>query len=103
MLLVVLYLMAQFNSITKALPVIALYAYTGYRLMPALQQMFNSVTEMRYSITSIDAMYNDIKNLKSFTNYSKNKDPLQLNNNIVLRNINYDYPNANRTALKISI
>ena len=52
--------------------------------MPALQQMFNSVTEMRYSITSIDAMYNDIKNLKSFTNYSKNKDPLQLNNNIVL-------------------
>ena len=99
-ILVVLYLMAQFNSITKALPVIALYAYTGYRLMPALQGIYNSVSEVRFALPSIDAMYNDIKNLKSFTNYSKNKDSLQLNNNIVLRNINYDYPNANRTALK---
>ncbi len=100
MLLVVLYLMAQFNSINKALPIIALYAYTGYRLMPALQQIFNSVTEIRYAIPSIDTMHNDIKNLKSFFTYSKNNDPLQFDNDITLKNINYDYPNANRTALK---
>ena len=99
-LLVVLYLMAQFNSINKVLPVIALYAYTGYRLMPALQGIFNSVSEIRFALPSIDAMYNDIKNLKSFTYYSQNKDPLQFNNEITLRSINYDYPNANRTALK---
>ena len=100
MLLVVLYLMAQFNSINKALPIIALYAYTGYRLMPALQQIFNSVTEIRYAIPSIDTMHNDVKNLKSFFTYSKNNDPLQFDNDITLKNINYDYPNANRTALK---
>ena len=100
MLLVVLYLMAQFNSINKALPIIALYAYTGYRLMPALQQIFNSVTEIRYALPSIDTMHSDIKNLKSFVTYSKNNDPLQFDNDITLKNINYDYPNANRTALK---
>ena len=99
-LLVVLYLMAQFNSINKVLPVIALYAYTGYRLMPALQGIFNSVSEIRFALPSIDAMYNDIKNLKSFTYHSQNKDSLQFDNEITLRNINYDYPNANRTALK---
>jgi ABC-type bacteriocin/lantibiotic exporter with double-glycine peptidase domain len=36
MLLVVLYLMAQSGSFASALPIIALYAFAGYRLMPAL-------------------------------------------------------------------
>ena len=92
--------MTQFNSINKVLPIIALYAYTGYRLMPALQGIFNSVSEIRFALPSIDAMYKDFKNLKSFTYYSQNKDHLQFDNEITLRNINYDYPNANRTALK---
>jgi len=100
MLLVVLYLMAQFNSITKAVPIIALYAYTSYRLMPALQEIFTSVTEMRYSVPSLDAMYDDVKSLQSSSNIPKNQDPLQLSKNIVLKNVYYNYPNASKTALK---
>ena len=71
MLLVVLYLMSEFNSISKALPIIVLYAYTSYRLMPALQGIFNSITEMRYSVPSVDAMYNDIKNMKFLITHQK--------------------------------
>ena len=40
MLLVVLYLMAQGSDITNVIPVIALYAFAGYRLMPALQHIY---------------------------------------------------------------
>ena len=100
MLLVVLYLMSEFNSISKALPIIVLYAYTSYRLMPALQGIFNSITEMRYSVPSVDAMYNDIKNMKFFDYSSKNHNQLTVNKNITLNNINFNYPNAARTAIK---
>ena len=100
MLLVVLYLMAQFNSITKAVPIIALYAYTSYRLMPALQEIFTSVTEMRYTVPSLDAMYKDVKNLQSSSDIQNSQDPLQLNKKIVLKNVYYNYPNASKTALK---
>lgn len=100
MLLVVLYLMTEFNSITKAVPIIALYAYATYRLMPALQEIFTSVTEMRYSVPSLDAMYDDVKSLQSSSNIPKNQDPLQLSKNIVLKNVYYNYPNASKTALK---
>ena len=55
---------------------------------------------MRYAITSIDAMYNDIKNLKSFIVSTENQDPIQLNNSIILKDINYHYPNSKGDALK---
>ena len=99
-LLVVLYLMTQLNSITKAIPIIALFAYTSYRIMPALQEIFNSVTEIRYALPSINAMYNDLKNLKSFINSSSNDNLFNFENNITIKNLNYNYPNANRTTLK---
>ena len=92
--------MSEFNSISKALPIIVLYAYTSYRLMPALQGIFNSITEMRYSISSVNAMYNDIKNLKFFDYSSKIHDQLKVNENITLNNINFHYPNAVKTAIK---
>ena len=92
--------MTQLNSFTKAVPIIALYAYASYRMMPALQEIFTPVTDMRYAITSIDAMYNDIKNLKSFIVSTENQDPIQLNNSIILKDINYHYPNSKGDALK---
>ena len=91
--------MSEFNSISKALPIIVLYAYTSYRLMPALQGIFNSITEMRF-VPSVDAMYNDIKNIRSFDYSSKNQNHLTVNENITLNNINFNYPNAAKTAIK---
>ena len=38
-LLVILFLISKTGTFNKALPIITLYVYAGYRLMPALQQM----------------------------------------------------------------
>jgi ABC-type bacteriocin/lantibiotic exporter with double-glycine peptidase domain len=46
MLLVMLYLMAKVGSFASALPIIALYAFAGYRLMPALQQIYAALTQL---------------------------------------------------------
>jgi ABC-type bacteriocin/lantibiotic exporter with double-glycine peptidase domain len=40
LLLVILYLMNQGNSFISALPVMALYVFVGYRLMPSFQQIY---------------------------------------------------------------
>ena len=49
LLLLVLYLMAQHGSFAYSLPTIALYAFAGYRLMPALQQIYGSLSRLRFS------------------------------------------------------
>ena len=99
MLLVVLYLMAQSGNFVNAVPLKALYAFAGYRLMPALQQIYTSLTTLRFITPALDAMHKDLKSLQTSNSFQEQK-PLQLEKNITLKNIYYNYPNASRTALK---
>ena len=98
-LLIILYIMGQTGSLNTALPIISLYVFAGYRLMPAFQQIYNSFTRLTFVGPSLDKLTNDIKNLKPF---DKNQDEgvLAFNDSITLTNIHYEYPNSSRTALK---
>jgi ABC-type multidrug transport system fused ATPase/permease subunit len=91
--------MALTGSFNSALPVISLYVFAGYRLMPALQQIYSSFTQLTFVGPSLDKLTSDIKNLKPF-NENQDKGVLSLNKAITLKNIHYEYPNASRTALK---
>ena len=98
-LLVILYLMAKTGSFSNALPIISLYAFAGYRLMPALQQVYNSITSITFVTPSVNKLYDDIKNLKPF-NTNQNQSAMPLENQITLKNIYYNYPNSSKTILK---
>jgi len=99
MLLIILFFMTITGDIPKVLPIIALYAFAGYRLIPALQKIYISFTSLKYVGPAIDSLYNDVKNFKpKITN--KNESSLRLNKKICLKNIYYNYPNASRTVLK---
>ncbi len=59
-LLVTMALVANGNQRAKDLvPLLALYAFAGYRLMPALQQVFASAVEIRFRLPSLVALYDD--------------------------------------------
>lgn len=98
-LLIILYKMSKQGSFNDALPIICLYIFAGYRLMPALQQIYSSFTQLTFFGPSIDKIYNDIKNLKC-DNQIQDKNILSLNKNITLNYISYNYPNASRTTLE---
>ena len=98
-MLVILYLMSQTGSFTNALPIISLYVFAGYRLMPALQQIYFSFAQLTFIGPSLDALSDEIKNLKPF-NSNQDQGVLSFNKEITLKNIHYNYPNSSRTALK---
>tara|TARA_A100001011_G_C14276535_1_gene829506 strand:- start:217 stop:1923 length:1707 start_codon:yes stop_codon:yes gene_type:complete len=100
MLLFVLYLMSTNSSFIGIVPIIALYAFAGYRLMPALQQIYLSVSNLRSVLPALNTVHNDLKNLKNISNSKQPKETLPMNKNITLKNICYNYPNTSRTALK---
>lgn len=99
LLVVILYLMANSSSFLSIVPIIALYAFAGYRLMPALQQLYLNVSFLRTIAPALDSIYNDLKSCIS-SNTSVKSNILNLNKNIILKNVHYDYPNSERTALK---
>ena len=98
-LLIMLYMMTKTGSFNNALPVISLYVFAGYRLMPAFQQIYACSTQLTFVGPAIDALSNDIKNLKPI-GLDRDHGILQLNKKITLKNIYYNYPNTSRTALR---
>lgn len=99
MLLVVLFLNAQSGDFASALPIVALYAFAGYRLMPALQQIYAAATQMRFAGPALDALHEDLLSLQS-ARKTQGKLALPLQQAITLDNIYFSYPNTQQPALK---
>ncbi|MGC4096690.1 MAG: ABC transporter ATP-binding protein [Nitrospira sp.] len=62
-ILLVLYLLATHQDFKEALPLMVLYAFTAYRLLPAFQQLFGSATTVRFNMPSLVAVENRLKTL----------------------------------------
>ena len=98
-MLIVLYLMTEKGNLNYIIPIISLYVFATYRLMPSLQQIYICFTQLTFIQPSLDTLCDDLKNLKPFQPNQKNE-TIPFNNTIKLNNIFYSYPNASRTALK---
>ena len=77
MILVTLYLMSQSGNFTSVAPILALYAFAGYRLMPALQQIYNSVTLLNFTIPALNSVYDDLISLQPHAYLIEKALPLQ--------------------------
>jgi ABC-type bacteriocin/lantibiotic exporter with double-glycine peptidase domain len=100
MLLIILYLIAKNLSFASALPVITLYTFAGYRLIPALQQIYQSFTQLRFVGASLSALDKEISSLKVLDIQQTKIKPLQLTQAIQLTQVSYYYPNATQPTLK---
>jgi ABC-type multidrug transport system fused ATPase/permease subunit len=98
-LLITLFLMIDSGSFDKSLPIISLYVFAGYRLMPALQQIYSSFTDLAVVGPSLNKLFDDLKNL-NLPNYDQDDKILSLNKSIVLNDVNYSYPNSSKISLK---
>ena len=101
-MLVILYMMIQTGNFSDSLPIISLYAFAGYRLMPALQQIYSSLTGITFVGPSLSKIYDDLKNFPRIdvnTNANANHQNLKFNKILTLENIKYEYPNSSKLIL----
>lgn len=98
-ILIILFLMSQKGDFNNALPIISLYVFAGYRLMPSLQGVYSSVAQLTFVGPSLNKLHDDLKNIK-LSNANQGPSNLSFNSSIALKNINYSYPNASRKSLK---
>lgn len=94
------------GNIAGVLPILSLYALAGYRLMPALQTMFQSITKIRSAGASVDVIYEDMKNFNIDNEYSpientqlKKMPTFKFKKAIALNGINYKYPETDISVL----
>ena len=90
--------MKQAGNFNSALPILSLYVFAGYRLLPALQQVYASLTILKFIGPSVEKLHEDIKSLNPLIE-NQSHEVMPLNNTITLKNIHYNYPNTSRTAI----
>jgi ATP-binding cassette subfamily C protein len=104
MLLIALIMIWQGRSVSSIIPVLSLFGMAIIRLMPAVQLIMKIFTQLRYSIVSVDPVYDDLEDLKKyskgFTKSRKSSERLPLEETIEANNLFYHYPNSDEQALK---
>lgn len=99
MLLFVLYIISQNGIFVDAIPLISVYAFAGYRLIPSIQKVYNAINSLKFADTAVTNLYLDLKNLKT-SEINVDQKILQFNKSITLNNISYCYPNSSRFSVK---
>ena len=99
--LVMIYLVNQGNSSQAIIPVVALYAVAGYKLMPALQNIYSSIVTLKFNTPALIILSDDLKN-GYFYNKSEKIDlqSLKFNESFNLKSVSFKYSNAEKYAIK---
>ena len=93
------------GSLAAILPVLALYAFAGIRLFPALQHIYVAMTAMRFAQPVLDRLHKDMAEIEAGAARAAagpaagSQPPLRLRERLELDDVRYAYPSAERAAV----
>jgi ABC-type multidrug transport system fused ATPase/permease subunit len=101
-ILCVIIVMIQGGSeMGEFLPVLTIYAFGAYRLLPSLQKIFRAVSNIKYHFKIIDNLNRDYNTLPNGAPLDRGDTlRMQFENEIKLENIVFSYPNTNRDIVR---
>ncbi len=95
-LAITLYLFIRDGNIQQTLPILSLYAVAGYRLLPALQKAFGSMTKLSHNLPVLDKLYDDLRYALQFSDaaHTQKTTSLRFQQALSMENISFTYENA---------
>lgn len=106
MILIALYLLGTSRDLQQALPLLALYAFAGYRLMPVLHQIFHSVSSLRSTGPVVNNLCQELEYLSasddslSLAAGKAKSTKLPVADRVSLENVTFNYPDTKEPVLK---
>jgi ATP-binding cassette, subfamily B, bacterial PglK len=101
----IIYLLNTRESLTQVLPVLALYALAGYRLIPALQSVFGSLNVIRFYSPALASVHTDLfREPASRVHFiselgSRLAEIVPFQSEIRFQSVTFNYPNNAKAAL----
>ncbi|MGB5809242.1 MAG: ABC transporter ATP-binding protein, partial [Polyangiales bacterium] len=107
MLLVVLYVLATRGGFAEGLPLIGLYAFAGYKMMPALQRVYVQLAEMEFSSVALASLEPPLRlwheSNKKFSSETAAQDAaarVRLTRQLEFRDVVYRHPGGEEPTLR---
>lgn len=98
----VLYLIQSHQSdLSKVLPVLAVYALAGFKLLPSVQQIYAMLARIKGGVSAFEAIKKDLNDsLPTVASVAiPNQNRLKIENVIKLHKINFTYPGKVKPAI----
>jgi len=93
----------QDANLLASLPILATYAFAGYKLLPIFQQIYLGFTQIKSAQSALESIVAELeeisKNKLKFSNENELKEKLPILNNITLNNVSYNYQNSEKAAV----
>ncbi|MFC6382321.1 ABC transporter ATP-binding protein [Psychrobacter glacincola] len=89
------------GNLGAVLPILAVYALAAFKLLPALQQIYGSIAQIKGSSAAFESIKNDLlqsSNNKIFKTEAVSAQ-IKLEKSIILKDIKFNYPNKSRPAV----
>lgn len=102
-ILLVLYLIfKQESNLGTIFPVLSVYAFAGFKLLPAFQLIYISTTQIRGNLAAFEAVREELQSslLNDDCNTHKDNETLKLKENIQFKNVSFSYPEKNEPAIE---
>lgn len=100
LMVLILFLMLQTGSFTSSVPTVTLYAFAGYRLMPAVQQIYWSLTQLRFVGPGLDSLCEHLSLPSGCERPSVGEPRLRLCRDLTLREVSFGYSALERKVLR---
>jgi ATP-binding cassette subfamily C protein len=102
LILFVVLALVRGGEVSSVVPLVSLYAFAGKRLIPALQQIYASVTQIYYNKAILDRLYQDLVSDEQHDLFPKEGGEgkeLPFRRRILLENIRFRYPEGERNVI----
>lgn len=104
---VVLFYLRSGSGLTEALPLLGLYAFAAYRLLPSLNEIFNSLVRVRFNAVALDTLddeFRQVGGVEAASERPSSQGPaspatLPLQDTLSFQDISLTYEGAHRPAL----
>jgi ABC-type multidrug transport system fused ATPase/permease subunit len=84
----------------SVLPLLGLYAFAGFRLLPAIQNIYQNMVSLRFAAPAVDTIAHELNEAKfMLTPSTISKGSLPIKRAITLENVTYHYPNSEGTGI----
>jgi ABC-type multidrug transport system fused ATPase/permease subunit len=104
-LLILLYSVRVSASISETLPMLSLFAFAGYRLLPRLSDLFAAAVQIRFNLPALQHLHEQLCADESDEVVSQRpltdvrSEGLELRHSLVLNNVSFTYEGAQEPAL----
>jgi len=91
-------MLIQNRALDDILPIAGLFAVAAFRLMPSISRILNAIQSLRYGLTVVDTLSNEVSQSHSGRIFY-NQNNFSFNNSIEFKNVTYSYPGSQKSSL----